>query len=412
MLGVYVLAAFSLTIAPQTPPPTAPPAAPLTLARAIADARARSPLRGSAERLAEGLAAAARLAGRAPNPVLDVRGENWTPSPAQIPLDLFATVSQTIELGGKRSARQGVAYAEQGVADAALARLDRQIALRTAELYIQALRARGLFETLSANRDGLVTLTATMRRRVDEGRSAEADLLKFATESARVDIDIAHARLALGRSLSALAFVIGSAAPIAPGQLVEPPMPALPAATAEMMTRSAAEHPDARSAAARLEQARLSSALERAKGVPDPIFTGGYKRTAGSDALVAGVTMAVPLFDRNKAAAARAAAEERAAAAELDAVIQRIASETASLVETASALSERAERASAEMLEPAAVVRSAALATFREGAADVLRLIDAERVYADVRRAVLELRLEALVATIEARFALGEEAIP
>ena len=64
------------------------------------------------------------------------------------------------------------------------------------------------------------------------------------------------------------------------------------------------------------------------------------------------------------------------------------------------------------MLAPAGVVRSAALATFREGAADVLRLIDAERVYADVRRAVLELRLEALAATIEARFALGEETIP
>lgn len=411
MLGVCALAAVSLAGSLQTAT-AAPATAPLTLARAIVEARARSPLRGSAERLAEGLATAARLAGRPLNPVLDVRGENWTPSSAQVPLDLFATVSQTIELAGKRSMRRGLAQAERDMADAALARVDRQIALRTAELYIQALRARGLFETLSANRDGLVTLTATMRRRVEEGRSAEADLLKFATESARIDIDIAHARLSLGRSLSALTFVIGSAAPITSGQLVEPQTLEPPAATPETMRRLAAAHPEARSAAARLEQTRQAAALERAKGVPDPVVTGGYKRTAGTDALVAGVTMAVPFFDRNRAAAARAAAEERAAAAELDAVIQRLTSETASLVETASALSERAGRAPAEMLDPAGVVRSAALATFREGAADVLRLIDAERVYADVRRAVLELRLEALAATIEARFALGEETIP
>jgi cobalt-zinc-cadmium efflux system outer membrane protein len=412
MSGVCALAAaVSLAGSLQTAP-AAPPAPALTLARAITEARANSPLRGSAERLAEGLAAAARLAGRSPNPVLDVRGENWTPSSAQVPLDVFATVSQTIELAGKRSARRSLAQAERDVADAALARVDRQIALRTAELYIQALRARGLFDTLSANRDGLVTLTLTMRRRVEEGRSAEADLLKFATESARIDIDIAHARMALGRSLGALTFVIGSATPIAAGQLVEPQMLAPPRATPEAMTRAAAAHPEARSAAMRLEEARQALALERARGVPDPVVTGGYKRTAGTNTLVAGVAMAVPFLDRNKAAAARATAEERAAAAELDAVIRRLASETASLVETAGVLSERAGRAPAEMLEPAAVVRSASLATFREGAADVLRLIDAERVFADVQRAALELRLEALAATIEARFALGEETIP
>ena len=37
---------------------------------------------------------------------------------------------------------------------------------------------------------------------------------------------------------------------------------------------------------------------------------------------------------------------------------------------------------------------------------------DAERVFADVRRAALELRLEALNTTLEARFALGLEDLP
>jgi outer membrane protein TolC len=42
----------------------------------------------------------------------------------------------------------------------------------------------------------------------------------------------------------------------------------------------------------------------------------------------------------------------------------------------------------------------------------MLRLIDAERVYADVRRAALDLQLDAYLAAIEARFALGQEEIP
>jgi outer membrane protein TolC len=42
----------------------------------------------------------------------------------------------------------------------------------------------------------------------------------------------------------------------------------------------------------------------------------------------------------------------------------------------------------------------------------VLRLLDAERVYGDVRRTILELRLDALAAALEARFALGQEMTP
>ena len=63
-------------------------------------------------------------------------------------------------------------------------------------------------------------------------------------------------------------------------------------------------------------------------------------------------------------------------------------------------------------LDPAAQVRHAARAAFREGTADVLKLIDAERVHAEVQRAAIDLRLDALLTTIEARFALGEETIP
>src|SRR5512147_1555881 len=124
-------AALSTPGALQLPPAAPPPAPALTLARALADARARSPLRGSAEQLVAGTTEAARLAGRPLNPVLDVRGENWTPSGStQLPLDLFATVSQPIELAGKRGARRDLATAEHAVAGASLALADRQIALR------------------------------------------------------------------------------------------------------------------------------------------------------------------------------------------------------------------------------------------------------------------------------------------
>ena len=305
----------------------------------------------------------------------------------------------------------GIANADRDLAGANLRIVDWQVSLRTAQLYVQALKARGLLETLTANRDGLATLIATMRRRVEEGYSAESDLLKFETESARMDIDIARAGLDLERSLNALTFVIGSSAPVTAAQLVEPGRLLRPVSTAASPAPSRAIRRSSRPRRVWSARVRLPS-WNGHDAFLMPIVTAGYKRTNGFDTAVAGVTLAVPIFERNGSASAKAAGEERAAAAERDALAGRLASEAASLIATAQALSERSTRAVRELLEPADAVRNAARAAFREGTTDVLRLLDAERVYLDVRRTALELRLEALAASLEARFAIGQEMLP
>jgi len=178
------------------------------------------------------------------------------------------------------------------------------------------------------------------------------------------------------------------------------------------MAFSVARHPDVVMGNAGVDRARFALAYERARGLPDPAVTAGYKHTNGFDTAVVGVSMAVPLFDRNRAAAARAAGLERGAAADRDALVRRLTADTSSLLRAARTLADQAAKAEADLLAPAEGVRRAARAAFREGAADVLKLIDAERVFADVHRAAIDLRLDALVTTIEARFALGEESIP
>jgi outer membrane protein TolC len=61
------------------------------------------------------------------------------------------------------------------------------------------------------------------------------------------------------------------------------------------------------------------------------------------------------------------------------------------------------------MLRPAEVVRNAARAAFNEGAANILSLVDAERVYLEAQREALQVKLDALAAGIETRLLLGEE---
>lgn len=385
----------------------------LTLKEAIALAQRTSPAHVGAAAVLDGATDAAHAAGRLLNPLLDIRTENWTPSPAHaLPLDIWATVSQPLELGGKRDLRRHVASAERDGAAADLAATDRRIAVDTARQYLLALRARTLVDTLTSNRDGLSTVVQTLRARVGEGYVAEADQLRVEAEAARLDIDIARAALDLARSLDALTASIGSTQPIEASQLVTPESMAPPAADPPTLAAAVARHPELVAASARVARAEHAQALEQAKRLPDPAITTGFKRTTGISTLVAAVTTTIPLFDRNGVAVATAAAHVRAAAAEREQTRLRLTADTASLTRTAQVLSSRAARAADDLLAPAEVVREAARSAFREGSVDILKLIDAERVYGEVRRVAIDLQLEAIASTIEARIALGEEPLP
>lgn len=406
--------AIGLTGAVSPPQPAAPSPPPLTLAAAVTQARTASPLLGGARGQAEGTAAASRLVARLLNPTFDFRIENLAsgaPSGA-LPPDVFAEAAVPIELGGRRGLRASLAAADRDLAAGQLQSASFEVTLRTVRTYLQALKARALVATLAANREGLASLIDTLTRRVAEGTAPEADLLRFQAEAARLAIDEARADLDLAHGLTQLTFVIGVTAPITAAQLVDPPPALLPAADDAALAQAIAKHPDVATAAARVARAQQVTALERSRAIPDPVVVAGYKRTAGFDSALAAVSVTLPIFERNRAGAARAAGEERAAVAERDAVARRLTADAASLVHTARVLAERSGRTTRDLLEPATAVRNAARAAFTEGAADVVRLLDAERVYSDVRRVALELQLEALAATIEARLAMGEELVP
>jgi cobalt-zinc-cadmium efflux system outer membrane protein len=216
----------------------------------------------------------------------------------------------------------------------------------------------------------------------------------------------------MARSLTTLTVVMGALAPIHASQLVEPP-PLEPSKLSLVgLAANIGRHPSVRTATAIVERSRQLTAFERTRRVPEPSVTVGYKRTQGFDTAVLGVSVVLPVFDRNDASVARTLASERGAAADREALVFQLTNDARALTDAARAISARARMAATELLEPAEHVRRAAQATFREGTADVLKLIDAERVYADVRRVAIELRLDALITTIEARFAVGEEAIP
>jgi outer membrane protein, heavy metal efflux system len=413
-LAVAAVAAGAVAFA-QAPPS-------LTLDQALARALAQSPQRQGATAVVDGARTAARFAGVWQNPSVDLRAENWSfgswpwnPSPdpsAPPPLDAFAVVSQVVELGGKRSARRAIGEAELRAAEATLGQIERGVLIDTTRLFLDAVRNRESLKALEQNRDELSGLQKAMGARVREGMAAASDLAKFQAETARLETQTLRTRIELNRSLGLLGALLRLEVPLSADQLVEPaPMPPPAGEVSALVARGVERSPDVRAAAAKESRAAHALALEKARRVPDTIFSGGYKRTAGFDGGVVGVTLPLPLFDRNQRGVAVAAGEARATASDRLGAEARAAAEVRTSLEAARLLDARARRVDEELLQPAEVVRVAARSAFREGAADILTLVDAERVYLDARREALLLRLDALAAAIEARVLLGEEIV-
>jgi outer membrane protein, heavy metal efflux system len=385
----------------------------VTVGQAVAAARARSPLRAGVAAAADGAAIAATLAGRPLNPFIDVRAENLAaPGPQRLDRDVFAVMSQPVELPGKRAARRELAGADRDAARLVVRTVERQIALDTMRAYMRGVRARDVLATLTEQRDGIGTLVATIKRRVEEGLAAEADLLRFEAEVARMTAEIARTDIELSRALQDLGSLIGAGAPIAPSQLVAPQAVPPPAPDEAALDSAVDRRPDILLAASRVDRANALAEIEQRQRLPDPTVSAGYKRTQGQNTVVAGVALSLPLFDRNAQARALAQAGVRAAAFDRDAAHASALAQARAAISAARSLAESLARVRRDLLVPAEGVRNAARSMFREGAADVLKLVDAERIYADVRREELALTTDAYVAAIEARFAVAQEDLP
>jgi cobalt-zinc-cadmium efflux system outer membrane protein len=416
--------ALAVSLAAAVPPQAAPAGSPdaVTVEQAVSAVLARSPSRQSAQAKRDAARRAAESAGIFPNPTVEIRSENWTfdswywtprADPGAPPgLDFFTVLTQPVELGGQRGKRIGIARAERDAAEAAVAQTERALVMETVRLFMDAVRSREWLRALDSNREGLDTLLKAMTARVREGYAAEADLAKFQAESARVQTQLLRARLDLSRSLAHLGSLMQEPLPLRAEQLVEPVLRPVPAGDpGDLAAQAAARSPEVLAAKARSARATQALSLERARRVPDLNVAGGYKRTAGADTAVAGLLIAIPLFDRNKQAVALAAGDQAAALSDVAAAEARAMAEARVIFAAAATLGERAARVDDELLRPAETVRTAARSAFREGATDILVLVDAERVYVDARREAVQLKLDAIAAALEARLLLGEEIV-
>ena len=326
--------------------------------------------------------------------------ENWRPGAdgfvASTDLDVFAVVTQPLDLftrGGRKAQARGESGEAVGrPAPGRAGRAARRPSAATSRPGAAATswrRSRPRPRTSPAS-------SPRWRSGSAEGYAAEADLLRFRAEAARAANHLARARIERERAEAELAFLVGR--PVAGARLEKPDLPPPPGGEPEALAEQAIVHRrDVAAARARAARARGTMSLEQARRYPDLALAGGYKRTTGLDTAVVGLVATVPVFERNGRAVARAEADARAADLELEATLTRARADAAILVRAARELQQRLARLDEDLVRPAEAARRSALAAFREGAADVLRVVDAERTNTEARREALDLTVEAFL---------------
>lgn len=352
---------------------------PLALAEAIDLAIAANPgLR--AARLGVAVAAAeTSQAGSLPNPELALLQEGTTRGTRSRTVQ----ISQRLELGGKRAARVGLADGERRVAAQDLAIAQAELRADVTNAWFDALIAQERLELAQASLQLARKATDAATRRVAAGRISPIEQSRSQVARSAVQLEVAQAvtGLALAQSRLAAFWAAQPTRPLA-GAPAEQPLPPL-----EPLLHRLDDAPRVRRALSQVEREGARVRLERSRRVPDISVTLGTKRDdeIGRNQAVVGLSIPLPLFDRNAGAELAALRQADRASAELEA-------ERIGLAQALTQAWRRAELAQAEVnairndiLPAAQSAYDAAVTGFELGKFAFLDVMDAQRTLFQIR---------------------------
>ncbi|NYI02577.1 TolC family protein [Cupriavidus plantarum] len=273
------------------------PAGPLTLDAALAFAAGGNFTLSAAGREVDASEGAVMQARVIPNPEIatlmeDTRRASRTST---------AQINVPIELGGKRSAR--IAAAERGreFAQASLGSIRADLRAAVIERFFTVLIAQERVKLAQGSLDIATRGTDVAAKRVAAGKVSPVEETKARVEQANVELELNEATAELRSARQALTALWGNDAPQfseAQGNL-----DALPSRPAPEALRAALdESPDIVASRVEIERRQAVIGVERSRQYPDLTVSVGAKRDndANRNMAVIGVSIPLPLFDRNQ----------------------------------------------------------------------------------------------------------------
>jgi len=363
-----------------------------------------------------------RQAGLRPNPILEVE-EMTGKLTGSRDRETSVGISIPLEVGGKRKARIELARAELEASEAEIANRERQLTSEVLMQYGEALAAlRELQITENLNDLDLQT-TRFVQARVNEGDTAplELNLLKAEIDRLRSRKVLLEGRLRV--ALLKLKSLVGmpSDEPLRLREdLTAPHLPVVPASLESAVEIAIRTRPDVRLARLTEEVAQAGYRLARAQSAPDVAFTTRYtvERTSFDDTPIGvltdndklisfGVSVGIPIFNRNQGAKSEAAIAVSQARTRREFLEQVVKSEVASAYARY-----EASRNAAAIFEQGVIARTnenvrAIRAAYELGEFRITDLITEQRRLLDSQREFTEALAEQYRALADLQTAIG-----
>ncbi len=297
----------------------------LSLADALRIAEARNPRIAVSRQAVLGSEADLVAAGKRPNPAFTVSSEGIPLSEQNRPRffdnqELNLGVQQELETGGRRRLR--TEHALHGVEASRASAQDalRQLRFEVRRTYMQVVLATADDEVARTTLEEIDRVLALNRKRYEQGELSGVELRRLQVERFRFADDVFGAELALRNARSALLALLNITPLDQPFDTLDgfsTPVAAQPEGAPAAIVRALAARPDVEAARREQDRARAGLQLQRALGTPSITVGAGLKRDFGMNGLAFSAGVPLPLFNRNEGGVARAAAEEREAAARL-----------------------------------------------------------------------------------------------
>ncbi len=338
-----------------------------------------------------------------PNPELEVEVEEVGGPGARSGFDAAETtiqLSQLIELGGKSGKRVKVATLAKGLAGLNYEAKRLDVFTKVTKTFIEVLAAQQRLklteELLGLSKELLDTVT----KRVDAGKDSPLEKTKAAVAYSNVNIQHRQAAGNLEFARKQLTSTWAGQKPrfeSVAGKLDSlTPLPSI-----DKLTGLMEQNPDIARWALEINKGKASLELEKAKAISNITLSGGLQRFNETDdnAIVFGISIPLPISDRNQAgkleavyALARVREERRAARIRIQTELVRAYQALFNSYTEATELDKN-------ILQGAESVFQASKTGYSQGKLDYLHVLDAQRTSFEAKRQYIE----ALVAYHKAR---------
>lgn len=341
-----------------------------------------------------------------PNPYVSTSIQDTRSATRQI----FLQLNQEVELGGKRTARMEAADAFYSKADAELATKQAEIHANVVLAFYEVLVAQERVTLARSSVEIAESALDAASKRVKAGKSSPVEQTKSTVAAASVKIELVQAMTQLTNSRKRLAALWGDNAPSferAAGEVTRIPE----VSTLDQLQALIDNSPSIKSAKLEIHTREAVTKVERSKAAPNITLSAGVlnnQELGGLNQALLGLSIPIPIFDRNQGNVQEAVSRKYKAEDELVALKNKMQTNLVTQYERLNAARQATLSLQTDVLPNAQSAFDAANRGFSLGKFNFLDVLDAQRTLYQAKSQYINALLEAHQSIAEIERTLGD----